>query len=185
MTGLESKKGIYRNLGEWLDGSAVITTTAANRIGHRDSLTMQHSIMTFNEWIVKGNRHGIRSRLPANTDVCRYRIIKLLHMLYEMDEQPVAVQEGVHFKITKQGWIEWIGLGLNIPDKTNFSVHYEFHPVWVVINHPHAVRDTVVKVKQPTPTVRAMPLQVAVKLDYLLDGKTLPSVLTSDGSDKS
>jgi hypothetical protein len=91
----------------------------------------------------------------------------MLHLMYEVDDQPVAVEEGIHFTITDEGWIKWRGPGLQIPDGTVFTSNYEFRPVWVVTNHPHALRDTVTEFKEPSPTVTALPIQAAVKLDYL------------------
>jgi len=187
MTNLEKKKDIYRHLGEWLEGTSMVTVEPEHRLGYRDSLEMVHSVMTFNEWIEKDNRRGTRSKLPVNHDAARYRISRMLHLMFDVNDQPVSVEEGVQFRITKDGWIEWIGSGINIPAGTIFSANYEFHPVWVVINHPHGIRDTVADFKQAEPTAQAMPVQAAVKLDYLIDdiasalpttevGNTLPTV---------
>lgn len=168
MSGLEKRKDIYRNLGEWVDGTAMVTVAPEHRFGFKDSLEMQHSVMTFNEWLKKGNRDGFRAGMPANFDVARYSIVRMLHLMYpDANGAPVAVTESVHFSITSQGWIEWIGPGRQIPDGTIFSANYEFHPVWIVITHPHAVRDTVSKFKKPTATVEGLPTQAMVKLDYL------------------
>ncbi len=201
MTNLEMKKGIYRNLGEWLEGTSVVTTTPEIRLGYRDSLAMVHSLMTFNEWITKGNRRGVRTRLPLGHDVCRYRVVNMLHLMYEVDKttgkvstekvnpdnlRPKAAELGVDFEITKDGWIKWLFRGNErIPDGTVLTVHYEFHPVWIVITNPHGVRDTVTRLKEPLPTAKALPLQVAVKLDYLIESKVLPSSAVTEafGSD--
>lgn len=169
MMGLEKRKDIYRNLGEWLEGSAMVTVEPEHKLGFKDSLEMQHSLMAFNEWITKGNRRGIRADLPKGVDVARYRIARILHLLYEVDERPVALSEGVHFEITEQGWIRWLSPAAGIPDGTLFSINYEFHPIWLVITHPHSVRDTVSKYKRPDFTVQSLPIQATVKLDYLLD----------------
>lgn len=175
MTNLEKRKDIYRNLGTWLEGSSMVTIEPEFRPGYRDSYEMVHSIATFNEWITKGNRRGPRSKLPANHDVARYRIVKMLHMLRDVDGQPVGVEEKIHFEITDDGWIKWIGAGREIPDGTVFSINYEFHPVWIVVSHPHALRDTVTAFKHAVPAAQAMPVQAAVKLDYLIENVTLPS----------
>lgn len=169
MTNLENQKNIYRNLGEWLEGSSMLTVEPEHRLGFKDSLEMRHSVMLFNEWIKKGNRHGVRSSLPVDHDVARYRIVRMLHMLCELDGQMVSLEEGIHFEITEQGWIKWLSRGKTIPNDTILSINYEFHPVWIVITHPHAIRDTVSKFKQPDFTVQSMPIQVTVKLDYLAE----------------
>jgi hypothetical protein len=184
MTDLESKKGIYRNLGEWLTGTAVMTVNGDVRFGYRDRFAMVHSVMVFNEWIQKGNRRGIRSTLPVHVDACRYKIVRMLHLMWEPveDESPVALQQRLDFEVTDEGWIKWIGPGHNIPDGATLTAHYEFHPVWVVITSPHGLRDTVTRHKEPLPVAKSLPLRAAVKLDYLVDSKTLRSsgVLDAD-----
>lgn len=169
MTNLEKKKNIYRNLGEWLEGSAMLTIPPEYRPGFRDSFEMLHSVMTFNELIFKGNRRGIRSDLSDGFDVGRYRIVRVLHMMYYVKGRPVLLEQGVHFEITNKGWIHWLPPADAIPDGTVISLNYEFHPVWVVITHSHVIRDTLTKFKQPSDTVQALPLQVGVKLDYMTD----------------
>lgn len=179
MTGLEKKKDIYRNLGEWLEGSSMVTVEPEYRLGYRDSVEMVHSLMVFNEWITKGNRRGARHKLPENHDACRYKVVNVLHMLYERAENDyVLLERGVHFDVTKNGWIRWKGSALSIPDGTTFSVNYEFHPVWIVVTHPHSVRDTIIKFKQVNFTATALPLQAAVKLDYLIAGTSNTTEVT-------
>jgi hypothetical protein len=176
MTNLEKKKDQYRHLGEWLEGTSQCTVEPLHRLGYRDSLQMVHSVMTFNEWITKNDRHGTRSRLPDNVDAARYRIVNALHLFIEdANGQPKQLEAGVWFDINKNGWIEWRGPGLDIPEGTLISVNYEFRPVWIVINHVHGVRDTITTLKESEATVQAMPVQAAVKLDYLTSDTTLPS----------
>lgn len=169
MSGLEKRKDIYRNLGEWLEGSAMLTLAPEHRPGFKDSFEMRHAVMVFNEWIIKGNRRGVRSDLPADHDAARYRIVRALHVMCPNENgAPVGLEEGIHFEITSTGLIKWLSPGKKIvKDGTTLTVNYEFHPVWVVMTHPHGVRDTVVKFKQPDFTVQSLPVQAAVKLDYL------------------
>jgi hypothetical protein len=176
MTGLELRKDVYRNLGEWLEGSSVVTTMPEVRLSYRDSIEMVHSVMVFNEWITKGNRRGIRSRMPHGQDVCRYRVVTMLHLVMDVNGVPLVLENGTHFVINRSGWIQWTPQGDSlVDDGTVLSAHYEFHPVWIVVSHGHVVRDQVVKFRSPVPVSTALPLQAAVKLDYLLDSKTLPS----------
>lgn len=174
INGLEAKKGIYRNLGEWLTGLATVSVGGDIRLGYMDRLAMTHSIMGYNEWIKKGNRRGVRSTLPPNRDACRYKIVRMMHLVWEPveNEPPVMLEQGIDFKITEEGWVEWLK-ARSIPDGTVFTAHYEFHPIWVVVTNPHVVRDTVTRTHEPAPTARSLPLTAAVKLDYLIDSRTL------------
>lgn len=177
MTSLERKKDIYRNLGEWLEGSSMVTVEPEHRLGYRDSLEMHHSLMVFNELIEKNNRRGVRVNLPDGADSCRYRIVNALH-LYVQDEndKPFQLESPIHYSIDKNGWIRWTTAGDKlVSDGTFVSVNYEFHPVWIVTTHPHSVRDTMVKIKQPEATAVALPIQAAVKLDYLTGETAAPT----------
>jgi len=54
-----------------------------------------------------------------------------------------------------------------VEDEVYVSIHYEFHPVWIVLSYPHALRDTVTSLKRANQTVEALPVQATIKLDYL------------------
>jgi len=170
MTGLTKTTDIYRKPGRWTSGQSQVTVEPQYRIGYRDSIEMLDSVSTFNEWITKGNRRGIRSKLPAGVDAARFRIVRVSALMYaDANLTPVRLEPDFHFKIQKDGWIEWTNEGNKIPNETLFSIHYEFRPVYVVTSHPHAVRDTVTSQKKKNPTVINLPIQGSVQLDYLFD----------------
>lgn len=170
MTGLTKSVDLYKKPGTWMQGQSSITVEPQYRIGFRDSIEMLDGVSTFNEWIIKGNRRGIRSKLPTGRDSARYRIVRVAALMYaSADCTPVRLDDGFHFKIDESGWIQWLPEGNRIADGTVFSIHYEFHPVWVVTSHPHALRDTVSKTKRTRQTVLNLPVQATVQLDYLLD----------------
>lgn len=171
ITKMDSKRGIYRQPGMWLEGSANATVEPQYRIGYRDSLEMKDSIMTFNEYIQKGNRRGIRAKLPDGVDSARYRIVNMTAMVYKdvSLDTIVRLQESVHYEITDDGWIKWLYEGEKIADGTTISIHYDFHPVWIVISHPYSIRDTLSGFKTDKQTVKPLPIQGMVQLDYLID----------------
>jgi len=181
MSGFSKQTDIYRRPGEWVSGQSQITVEPQYRIGYRDSIEMMHSVAVFNEWLVKGNRNGVRSKLPAKTDSARYRIVRATVVMYaDSSGAPVALEEKIDFNITKDGWIAWTPTGdEKVADGTVLSIHYEFHPVYVVVSHPHVLRDTLSRTKLPRDTIQNLPLQAAVSLDYLLDvNKALPTTTT-------
>lgn len=177
MTGLIKSTDIYRKPGRWTSGESAITVEPQYRIGYRDSIEMLDAISTFNEWIIKGERRGIRAKLPDGVDSARYRIVTVNALMYATADQTVVrLDEDLHFKINANGWIEWTAEGNKIPDGTVLSLHYEFHPVYIVTSHPHALRETVSSQKKKRQTVVRLPLQASVLLDFLLDVNTpLPS----------
>jgi hypothetical protein len=147
-----------------------ITVEAQYKLGYRDSIEMKDSVMVFNEWIIKGNRRGIRRTLPDYHDTARYRVARVAALMHaDANKNPVRLSEGADFEITADGWLKWLGRSRDIADGTPFSIHYEFHPVWVITSHPHALRDTVTTFKKPGETIEGLPLQAVGQLDYLLD----------------
>lgn len=177
MTGLTKSTDIYRKPGKWLSGQSAVTVEPQYRLGYRDSIEMLDSVSTFNEFVIKGNRRGIRKKLPKGVDAARFRIVRVNALMFaDSNLTPVRFEPEFHFKIQKDGWIEWTPEGNKVADGTVFSIHYEFHPVYVVTSHPHAVRDTITSQKKKRPTVLNLPIQATVQLDYLFDVNTaLPS----------
>jgi hypothetical protein len=171
MASFEANTRLYEKFGLWVSGEVSVTTQAAYRLGWRDSLEMIDDLMNFNELIKKGDRRGRRSMLPANTDSGRYRIAQLTKALVKLGDQPItALEIGYHITLNEQGHIEWTAQGQAlVPDDTLVSLHYDFHPVWIVISHPHAQRSDVNGFKRSPDEVIGLPLQAAAQLDYLAE----------------
>jgi len=187
MTSLERNPKFFEKFGQWVEGTSSITVESMYRLGYRDRLEMIDSVMSHNEVFKKGERRGLRSRLPANTDSLRYRVYRMTKLVWHDPEtpesaQPLTLEEGQHYEITEDGWIRWLWAARHIEDGDTVSALYEYHPVWVVVTHPHAVRDVVIEKKQPNVTVVALPVQAVVKLDYLADiNSPIPSMGISAG----
>jgi hypothetical protein len=170
MTGFSRQFDVYGKAGFRQSGETVVTVEPQYRIGYRDSFEMKDSIAVFSEWFAKSNRRGIRSKLPDGVDSARYRITNVNSLFYlDSNGTPVRLEKNFHFKVQKDGWIEWTPEGNKIPDQTAFSIHYDFKPVYIVTSHPHTLRDTVSKFKRAKQTVVSLPLQASVMLDFLID----------------
>jgi hypothetical protein len=174
ITGIGKEHDIYKQPGEWISGDANITVEAQYRLGFRDSMEMCDSVMSFNEWIIKGERRGKRHALPANMDSARYKIVSVAALFYTdpTNDMPIRLEEGIHYEVTPEGWISWLFQGQKIPDATVLSIHYEFHPIWIITTHPNAVRDTVVLFKRVKQTVEALPLKCKAALDFIVNSNT-------------
>jgi hypothetical protein len=174
MTNFNKKDDIYQRPGHWLSGDSVVTVEPQYRLGFRDSLEMKDSIMVFNEWMVKANREGVRANLADNYDAARYAIVSAVAAFVDDSGSPFRLTEGTHFTVTKEGLIRWTASGNSVVEDGSYvSIHYEFHPVWIVLSYPHALRDTVSTLKRANQTVEALPLQATVKLDYLNTANSL------------
>ncbi len=169
----------YEKFGSIIEGTAQITVEAQYRIHHMDQIEMSDAIMSFSEVITKGNRRGARAVLPDGQDCARYRIVNLTRAVVLNDDNEIRLlEQGVHFDINKNGWIEWLsGAGDDVEDEQNVSLLYEYHPIYIVMSHPNAVRDAIKQKKVPMPEVVSMPIQATIKLDYVMDIATpLPSL---------
>lgn len=186
MLNFDRNPKLFERFGMWLDGTCSVTVAPQYRLHHWDSLEMEDSIMSFNELLKKGNRRGRRSRLPANVDSARYRIVNLTKIMLKKtdadgeDSGFLSLEQGYHFEVEENGWIRWRAPGDKAaPDGAIISVLYDFHPTWIVISHPHATRDTLsnrdLNGFGVTPDqVQALPIQAMCRLDYLLADTNSP-----------
>jgi hypothetical protein len=180
MTALERNVKPYEKFGSWNEGTSMLTVEPQYRMHFMDQIQMTDSVMTHAEWIKKGNRHGTRTRLPKNVDSGRYRIIRMIQALVVDENTDIvyALDEGKHFKIDGDGWVEW--LTNDVADGMVVSLLYEYHPIWIVMSHVHALRDVVIETKNPQPEVTSLPVQTRVKLDFLAEINIPPPSLMSD-----
>jgi hypothetical protein len=172
-TTLAQKFGIHQ------EGNVQVTVEPKYRFGYRDSIEMLDSVMPFNELIFKNDRRGRRKRLPANVDVARYRIVHVARMLYKHAGKLVGLEQDVHFKLTPEGWIKWLPAGNDlIPAGSVITLHYDYHPVFLVVSWLHITRDDTSgrKTTPDNPRVIAHPIQAMAKLEFLLDTSAVPSM---------
>lgn len=182
MTSMERNSRVFEKFGAWVEGTANLTVEPQYRMGHRDRVEMRDSVMVHSEVFTKGDRRGLRSKLPDLCDSLRYRIARMTAILWKPEgTSATKLEEGYHFKINENGWIEWTVKGDElIDDETTLSAIYEYHPIYLVVSHPHATREATLETKVPQQTVFALPVQMLVKLDYLSDVNTpLPSMCAS------
>lgn len=180
MVAFDQKTRLFEKMGVLAEGSCTVTVEAENRLGFRDSLQMRDSVMVYDELLVKGSRRGIRSKLPTRRDSARYRIVDLTRAVVKLSGSMVPLNEGEHFNIDR-GWIYWTEAGAAlVPDGQTVSVRYTFHPVWIIVSHPHATRDDTSGRKSTIDRVISLPTQSAAKLDFLLD---INAPVTGTGDD--
>lgn len=175
MAMFDKKTSIYEKFGMWVEGATAVTCEPQYRLHYRDRITMKDSIMPMNELLKKGNRRGIRSKLPTGVDTARYRIVNVTKLMYCADptSPPVALENGFHFEVDSNGWLKWLDPGnAAVADGETITLLYDFHPVYQVLSHPHVTRDDVIGTRRPTDTVTALPIQAAVKLEFLIDVNT-------------
>jgi hypothetical protein len=170
MAMFDANTKIYEKFGMWLEGTTAITVEPQYRLHHHDSIECKDSIMPFNELLKKGNRRGSRSKLPSGVDSARYRIVSVTRAMIQQGSTFVTLERQIHFDIDRNGWIKWTPRGtLSVPDGTVISLLYDFHPLYRVVSHPHVTRDDVTGLRVAKDKVVSLPLQAALKLEYLVD----------------
>ena len=165
MTGLSRDKLSFSNFGAFIEGVAQITVEPEFRPSFLDSYQMKNSVMVHNEWIEKGSRRGFRQGLPDRVDAARYQIVNVIRAITYSGSNLIELREREHFNV-EDGMIRWTSVGAGIANGSVISLSYEYHPVWLVVNHPHSIRDTLVRGKTQNHKVTALPVLAAVQLDY-------------------
>ena len=169
---LSKQPQVYDRLGELLFGTAMLTTQAENRIAFRDRLEAVDAIMPWSQVLKTDGAADIRAGTGGRDEHgLRFRPVAV-NLLRSVT---TVYRPGEHYELRADGSIGWLqtapqaGLVL--------TVHYEFHPIWEVVEHVHVARDQYVAFGRG-PDVRAdkarqharMPLQAMMRLVFLLDG---------------
>jgi len=201
MSNLERNARVFEKFGTWIEGTSQLTVEPQYRMGYGDRIEMLDAVMVHNELFQKGDRRGTRSRLPARCDSLRYRVVRMTRLVVDgagidpacctpkmlpdnakpEDCKLYTLEEGYHYNVTKEGWIEWTPEGDEfVLDEAWVSSLYEYRPVYLVVSHPHATRQETLESKSPFMQPFALPVQSLVKLDFLSEiSSPLPSMTTA------
>ncbi len=179
MLQFDKKTSIYERFGLYQQGTVQVTVEPKYRLGYRDSIELLDAVIPMNELLIRGDRRGRRSKLPAGVDSARFRIRDVSAALYRDDAgRVVALQKGIHFDITDEGWIRWLTAADVVPEGGVFSLHYDFHPIFLVISWIHVTRDDVSgrKATSAEPRVISLPVSAMAQLLFLTDVNAVPSM---------
>lgn len=172
---LSKQPQVYERMGEWLFGTAMLTTQRDNRIAFRDRLEAVDAVMPWSQ-IVKADGASILSTGKGGRDehALRFRptaitLLRSVTTVYLPDVDYTLAADGSQIAWLKTAPQAGVVL----------SAHYEFHPIWEIVDHVHVARDQYVAFGRG-PDVRAdksrqherMPIQAMMRLSFLLDGAT-------------
>lgn len=150
----------YDVLGNWVRGTMQVTVRPENKIGYYDRLVNIDSEVPYSQIVIALTD-------PTLLVPLRYLATGVNTMI---DPTGRRYEQGEDFTV-KDGQICWY------PGKapvvgTRLSVHYLTHPTWLVVDHPHVLREIARRRKQvpritplgnPTP----LPIQASVRLEFL------------------
>lgn len=180
MVQFDKRTTLYERMGLWASGDVQVTVEPQFRLGFRDSLELIDPVIPMNEVLVKGSRRGRRRVLPTRRDSARYRIVTIAKLLFRCATTNTikVLEERLHYTVSPEGWIAWTAEGDRyVPDGSRVSIHYDFHPVYLVDSWLHVTRDDMSGRKMPL-GVRSraisLPVSSKAKLMWLVDPNTTP-----------
>jgi len=158
ITGIRSNREPFGEIGNWQWGDVTITVRPQNRLGHYDKLIHLDSEIVYVEaFDADVPTLPIKTRYPVNQ----------VNLLRSLAKEYVP---GVDFTLVA-GVLTWLP-GKGPVKGSRLSLHYLTHPTWLVIDHPHAIRMSMRKVKVKDPLTpqgdpQQLPIQAHGRLDFL------------------
>jgi hypothetical protein len=172
VTSLSKQPQVYERMGEWVFGTAMLTTQRENRIAFRDRFEAVDAIMPWSQIIRADGTATLRTGVGGRDERgLRFRPVTLTLIR----SLATVFRQGADYTLSDDGSVAWLGVAPALG--TVLTAHYEFHPIWEVVEHVHVVRDAYVAFGRG-PDVRAdkaqqhqrMPIQAMMRLVFLLDG---------------
>jgi hypothetical protein len=169
MTSMTHDPQIFEKFGEWLLGTAALTTFSWNKVGFRDRFKVLDHTQVYRQVLVVPPSQIVPVKRAARASL-RYPVVRLRRVF-------AVTAAGVSVDYTESTTIQDDGsLLVTAPPGTRLSISYEMNPVWIVVDYPHILRGTLIRFK--TTKIlgdnEVLPIQAMVKLDYLLsEGKEL------------
>lgn len=158
MTRSTNEQNPYDLLGNWVRGSMFLTVRPENRIGYYDRLVNLDARISYSE-TVDAKAVGV----PLNL---RYRAVCVNNIETVTDR----FQQDTDFTLDGEGRVVWTGT--SPAEGTRLAVHYDTHPTWLVVEHPHVIREAparrnIKEKKTPLGTPRELPIQAMVQLEFI------------------
>lgn len=167
MTSMTQDVQILEKFGEWVFGMSKVTTQPGNKLGYRDRLIAVDSDMAWAQIIEFDGADEIPVVGERNKKGLRYPFVSV----HQLRSVATRYRIGSDFMLGSSGTIQW--LPGRAPDAgTRLSIHGTIHPVWIVMDHINAYRDT--QLEGATPSVAAqkrqkLPVHAMAKLDFLVN----------------
>jgi hypothetical protein len=138
-------------------GTVNVTMRAENKMGYYDRIVNLDSAIIYSQIL-----DSTGDRLPAKYWIREINLLRSINRIYTVDTDFTIVD----------GQIQWVA-GHAPATHTRLVCHYLTHPVWRVMEHPHATRYTVIKRKVRKPVTprgdeKELPVQAVARLEFLL-----------------
>lgn len=175
ITSITRDPQIFENLGEWIFGTASLTTFTFMKVAYRDRFEHVDSTMIWNQILPMPSDGVFRPGTDIRQNL-RYKAITL-HNVITVDSSNNITEHLANATVNADGSITLVG---TTPPATGIRVAlvYEMHPIWIVVEHTYAVRDTLRAFKTPKllGDVALLPQNQFIRLDFLVG----PTSVVSD-----
>lgn len=164
---------VFEQFGEWVMGACRLSTFSFNRVAYRDRFQMVDSTMIY-EQVLPMPASGIFVVGRKTREQLRYRVVEI-HNIIEVTSGGVVVDHADNATVDAAAGSVQVGGSSPPAEDTLVTIVYEFHPIWVVMERTHAVRDTLVafKTTKALGDVKALPQSVFARLDFLVGPDSL------------
>lgn len=156
ISGVTNEKQFVETGGALL-GTMTLTVGAGVVLGYHDRITHVDSVVNFSELVVKTN---------GATDTLRYEALTGLRVVGPGGR----VYSSSEYSISGRTLTWLVAVNERPAVGASFSIAYETHPAWLVLNFLHLVRDTTVKFRKPKAVHTQLPTQVLCRLEWLTEG---------------
>jgi hypothetical protein len=159
--------------GQYRRDEAKFTTQSEHLLSYGDRLKLKDSVLVMRETLTKAASNTVTTKLPIIQRTLSLETGALtIGVIYchLADANGLAIANGIriqgtHFTVDNQGRIVWNGDANTPAVGTKYSISYYANPTYIIIDHPHTVRDTINLFKTnniETPT--ALPVQAYARL---------------------
>ncbi len=159
MSGIQTRQA-YMQPGRLEPGSAMATVKPQYRLSFLDKITLLDSTLRFTELVTRAD-YGV-------LDPLKYEVVNVV----DCRDRDHVFTYGVDFNLDTNGNIQWIATGQSPVAGGPYTVSYEHHPVYIVTDLAHDIRDTMLasanqSVPKRTEEYAKLPVQAIVKLHFL------------------
>ncbi len=159
MSNFVRKDQPYDKIGRWSEGDTVASVRWENRLGYYDKLVNFDAETIYAQILdIEAGTTSIKLKYPAIE----------VNLVRAFDKEYVL---GEDFTV-ENGEIVWLP-NRSPTEATRLSVHYLIHPTYLVIEHPHVMRSTLLAFKTavrqtPMGDPKRLPLQAKVMYEHLV-----------------
>jgi hypothetical protein len=173
----------WKEWGEWARGALFLSTLPEHITGFHDRITLLDSVLVYRETLrrtggIDALRYPIKTRVldtgsvedPTESDPISVDVLYAIKADADgaVDAETSVLTKVTDYTVTEDGKIKWIAEG-NPPDVGSFfSISYYAAPRFVVVDIPHAFRDTWIGTKTALPYFASLPVNAMCRLEYLV-----------------